>query len=152
MANSASVSAKDTPRHPYTIHTAFKCNLDTYFFKVPIQMNHLLEIRGELAKLDFKQSWNKTANTKVFPPVSAPVAMKNLDLFAKLLRENNMFVIQKKKDDEDIYQIYISCRAANGQLSYFCLVLNDDSLEVEVRSDDPEILDMLYQGLLFVSS
>lgn len=144
--------AKDTPRHPFAVHTAFKCNVDTYFFKVPIQMNHLLEPRGELNKLDLKKSWNMTPDSKVFPAVTTPASMKNLDHLAKLLRENNMFIIQKKKDEDNIYQVYVSCRAAHGRLGYFCLLIDEDELEVEVRSEDPEIIDLLYQGLLFVSS
>lgn len=152
MGNKASVNAKDILTYPYSIHTAFKCNVDTYFFKIPIQVNHLLEVRGELAKLDFKKSWNQTKNSKVFPPTNPTSSMKNIDSYSKLLRENNMFVIQKKKTDSDEWQLHISCRAANSMLCYYRLTSDGSALEVEVRSDDPEILDLLYYGILFVSN
>ena len=152
MGNKASINSKDVLTYPYAIHTAFKCNVDTYFFKIPIQMNHLLETRGELAKLDYKKSWNQTKNSKVFPPISLLPSMKNIDAYSKLLRENNIFVIQKKKGEQSDWQIHISCRAANNMLCYYRLTCDGTSLEVEVRSDDPEILDILYHGLIFVSN
>lgn len=150
--NKASLNPKDIMAHPYTIHTAFKCNVDTYFFKIPIQINHLLEVRGELAKMDYKKSWNQTKNSKVYPPIAVTAAMRNLDAYAKLLRENNIYVIQKKKSDNDEWLLHMSCRAANSMLCYYRLSCDGSTVEIEVRSDDPEILDLLYYGIIFVSN
>lgn len=147
--NSASINLKESLVYPYSIHTAFKCSADTYFFKVPIHMNHLLEIKGQLTKLDLKKSWNQTRHSKVYPPVSLPAIAKNSEAIANQLRENNMFVVQKKRDEEDQLMLYISCRVANQKLAFMCIELSSQKMGVEVRSEDPEILDLLYQGVLF---
>ena len=149
--NASSVNAKDAMVYPYSIHTAFKCNIDTFFFKVPIHINHLLEVRGELTKIDFKTCWNQSKTTKVYPETAVPSACKNLESFGKLLRENNMFVVQKRKSDDET-TLYVSCRAANNKLSFLSASFLDNTMEVEVRSEDPELLDLLYQGLMFLTN
>jgi len=118
---------------------------------VPIQINHLLEARGELAKVDFKKCWNQTKVAKVYPPAPVTSRLRNVDSFAKFLRENNMFVVQKKKSEEETL-LYISCRAANNKLNYLCLAIASGMVEIEVRSEDSEVLDLLYQGILFLSN
>lgn len=139
------------PRHPYNIHVAFKSSLDTYFFKAAIQMNHLFETRGELSKQDFKQSWNQSKASKVYPAMPAPASSSNLDQFAKLLRLNNMYVVQKKSQADGGGQVYVSVRSATGHLGYYCVTVDQEGLmEVEVRSEDGEVLDLMYHGLLFV--
>lgn len=114
-------------------------------------MNHLLEVRGELSRIDFKKCWNQTKTAKLFQPTGVPSMARNPDTFSKHLRENNMFVIQKKRTDEATV-LYVSCRALNSKLSYLCVSFEDNSMVVEVRSEDPEILDLLYQGILFISN
>ena len=151
IGNAASVQAKESLVYPYTIQTAFKCNVDTYFFKVPIQMNHLLEVRGELTKSDFKQCYTNCRIARVFNAITSPPQCKNIDSFSKLLRENNLFVVQKKRSDDNT-TLYISCRAANNKLSYISLDFVEDQMEAEVRSEDSEILELLYQSILFLAN
>ena len=114
-------------------------------------MNHLLEVRGELSRIDFKKCWNQTSHIKVFPQTGIPPVLRNTDRLQNHYRANNMYVIQKKRSD-DMSIVYLSCRALNGKLSYICLTMEEAALVIEVRSEDPELLDLLYQGVLFISN
>lgn len=146
----ASQNLKEALVFPYTIQTAFKSTLDTYFFKVPIQMNHLLEPRGELSKSDFKTSWASAACSKVFPRAPLPPLASNLEALCRLLRENNLFVIQKKREGSQTL-LYISCRLSTGQLAFLNLaLLQGEGMDVEVRGEEAAAFEGLYQGTVYL--
>ena len=160
-------NTQDIVVHPYGVYTAFKCNLDTFFFRVPLH-THLLLVsfskshlfnglqthQGELSASDFDYCFSQSQqNHSEFKLDAIPQILQNVDTFRSLLRENNIYLVNEEGfGSEKKYDL--SQKFQTGEFAYISIALNKatNTSEFKIRSDNKQYNDAIYQSLIFILS